>query len=182
MKSSTTHKITLSAMFFSLCIVLPFLTGQIPSIGSMLLPMHLPVLLCSYICGWKYGAVVGFFAPIIRSLIFSMPPLFPDAVSMAFELTTYGLLAGFIYALFKNRNISTVYLSLIASMIAGRIVWGVVQFILLSSTGNLFTFGIFFTRAFANAIPGIIVQLVVIPSVIAVVDKLNIVLFKNKIN
>ncbi|MBQ4627942.1 MAG: ECF transporter S component, partial [Clostridia bacterium] len=67
-------------------------------------------------------------------------------------------------------------------MIAGRIVWGGVQFILLSSTGNLITFGIFFTRAFANAIPGIIVQLVVIPSVIAVVDKLNIVSFKNKIN
>lgn len=90
MKSKEIKNITLSAMFLGLAIVLPFLTGQIQVVGKMLLPMHLPVLLCGLICGWQYGAVIGFITPIMRSLIFGMPPLYPTALAMAFELAAYG--------------------------------------------------------------------------------------------
>ena len=174
MKSSTTHKITLSAMFFSLCIVLPFLTGQIPSIGSMLLPMHLPVLLCSYICGWEYGAVVGFFAPIIRSLIFSMPPLFPDAVSMAFELGTYGFVSGFLYNVFMNKNktnILFIFLTLIIAMLSGRIVWGIIRYLLALIDGSYpFNISIFLSGAFITAWPGIVLQLILVPTLIITLE------------
>ena len=86
-------KLTYSALFLALAFVLPFLTGHIPTIGSMLSPMHIPVFLCGMVCGWPWGLAVGIIAPIMRSMIFSMPPMFPTAVSMAFELAAYGAIA-----------------------------------------------------------------------------------------
>ena len=89
----------LAAMFLAIGLVLPLFTGQIPQVGNMLLPMHIPVFLCGLICGWQYGAAVGFIVPLLRSAIFGMPVFFPSATAMAFELMTYGLVAGLLYAL-----------------------------------------------------------------------------------
>ena len=86
--------LSLAAMFLGLGLMLPFLTGQIPAVGSMLLPMHIPVFLCGLICGWQYGLAVGFIVPLLRSMLFSMPPMYPTAVSMAAELATYGFVIG----------------------------------------------------------------------------------------
>ena len=97
MKNESTKKLAYAALFLALCLVLPLLTGQIPQIGSMLLPMHIPVLLCGLVCGWQYGAAVGFVAPLLRSLLFTMPKLYPVAIAMAFELLTYGLVIGLVY-------------------------------------------------------------------------------------
>ena len=94
--NDSVKKMVYAAMCLALCMVLPFLTGQIPQIGSMLLPMHLPVLLCGYLCGWKWGAAVGFAAPLLRHLLFHMPPM-PGAISMAFELAAYGLIVAILY-------------------------------------------------------------------------------------
>ena len=82
----TTKKLTWSAMFIALGLVLPFLTGQIPQFGNMLLPMHIPVILCGLICGWRYGAIVGFVLPLLRYALFGMPVLFPTGIAMSFEL------------------------------------------------------------------------------------------------
>ena len=92
---SPVRALVLSAMFLALGLVLPFFTGQIPQVGSMLLPMHLPVFLCGLICGWQYGAAVGFVTPLLRMSLFGMPPLL-TAVAMAFELAAYGGVAGFL--------------------------------------------------------------------------------------
>lgn len=120
---NVTRKLTLSAMFMAIGILLPLLTGQIQRIGNMLLPMHIPVLLCGLICGWQYGAVVGFILPLMRSVMFGMPPLYPVAVAMAFELAAYGFVTGFVYSRVHRKNIGTTYLSLIAGMISGRVIW-----------------------------------------------------------
>ena len=127
----TTQKITLSAMFIAIGIVLPFFTGQIRQIGSMLLPMHLPVFLCGLICGWQYGAAVGFILPLLRSFLFGMPPMYPMAAAMSFELATYGLVAGLMYQRSHWKCILALYRSLITAMVAGRIVWGIAEIILL---------------------------------------------------
>lgn len=165
MKKINVNKLGVSAMFMAIGLVLPFFTGQIQNIGNMLLPMHIPVFLCGLICGWKYGAVVGFILPLMRSALFGMPVMFPNAVAMSFELMTYGLVVGLIYVGFKKKNIVKTYIALIVAMISGRIVWAVAQLIILGMLGSTFTAQMFIAGAFLNAIPGIIVQLILIPMV-----------------
>ncbi len=176
--NQTTKHITLTAMFLALGLVLPFLTGQIPQVGNMLLPMHLPVFLCGLICGWGYGAGVGFLLPLLRYVLFGMPPLFPTGVAMAFELMTYGLVAGLLYSRSKWQCVIALYRSLIAAMLAGRLVWGGVQMALLYIDGSGFTWQMFMAGAFFNAVPGIVVQLVLIPAVMVALDRTGFVRFK----
>lgn len=140
--------ISLSAMMLALGFVLPFLTGQIPEIGNMFLPMHLPVFILAMISGPQCGAIVGFVLPLLRSLILGMPPLFPNAIAMSFELATYGLVSGLIYKLVKKQNIFTIYLSLLSAMIIGRGVWGLVDYILLSLNNTALTWQAFISGAF----------------------------------
>ena len=168
------RKIALSAMFLALSFVLPFFTGQIPEIGSMLCPMHIPVIICGYLCGAPWGLVIGFIAPLFRSLIMSMPPLFPTALSMAFELAAYGFMSGFLFKKLPKTNLY-IYIDLIISMISGRIVWGIVTFILMGLDIEKFGFSMFFTSAILNAIPGIILQLVLIPVLIIIINKSQII-------
>lgn len=165
MKRSSTRNLVLSGVFLALALLLPFLTAQLQTLGSMLLPMHIPVLLCGFLCGWPWGLAVGVAAPLLRSVLFGMPPLMPVAVSMAFELAAYGALAGLMMR-FLPRKLSSVYISLIAAMLAGRIVWGIASLILNTLMGAGFGWQVFFTSAFAKAVPGIAVQLVLIPAII----------------
>ena len=172
MKSSTVKKLVLSGLFLAIGFTLPFLTGQIREIGKMLLPMHLPVLLCGLICGWKYGLAVGAILPIMRSLIFGMPMLYPNAVAMAFELATYGAVAGFLFFRFPHRSAAVaIYRALLPAMVAGRLVWGAVEVVLLGFFGNGFTFSAFLAGSILNAIPGIILQLVLIPTLMVALYK-----------
>jgi len=164
------RRMTYSALCLALALVLPFLTGQIPQIGSALCPMHLPVLLCGFLCGWPWGMAVGFIAPLLRSVIFGMPPMIPTALAMAFELATYGALAGFLYRKFP-KTIPGIYASLLIAMICGRLVWGVVRLILAGVQGNGFTFAMFLSGAITTAIPGIIAQLVLIPAIVYAMEK-----------
>ena len=155
-------KMVFAGIFMALGLVLPFFTGQIPEIGQRLLPMHIPVLLCGFVCGWPYGLVVGFITPILRSLTFGTPVIYPMAVAMAFELAAYGALTGVFYKVFPKKP-SFIYAALALAMIGGRIVLGGVQMILLGIGGNVYTWSAFVTGAFVNAIPGIILQLILIP-------------------
>ena len=162
-------KMVLSAMFLALSYVMPFLTGQIPEIGAMLCPMHIPVLLCGFICGWPWGLAVGFVAPLLRSLILGMPTLFPKAFCMAFELATYGAISGLMHKLLPRKK-AYVYCSLIIAMIVGRLVWGAAMFVCMGLNGGSFTFAAFLAGAITNAIPGIVVQLVLIPVLVMFLD------------
>lgn len=162
-------KMILAAVFLALAYVMPFLTGQIPEIGARLCPLHIPVLLCGFICGWPWGLAVGFIAPLLRSVTLGMPPLFPTAVCMAFELAAYGAISGFMHKILPRKK-AFIYCSLLISMIVGRIVWGVAMFAFLGITGGNFTFSIFIAGAFTNAIPGILVQILLMPILVMVFD------------
>ncbi len=172
-----TRNLTLSALFLALGYVLPFLTGQIPQFGSMLLPMHIPVFLCGLICDWQYGVIVGLILPLTRSLFFFMPPVYV-AIAMAFELATYGFVAGFLYSRARKQGIVALYCSMIIAMLAGRLVWGAAQIVILGLQGNAFTWQAFMAGAFVNAVPGIIVQLVLIPAIMFALDKTGLIKFK----
>lgn len=160
MKKKHIKKLSQSAMFIAIALMLPFVAGQIPEIGNMLLPMHLPVMLCGLVCGAGWGGAVGLIAPILRSIIFARPPLYPSAIAMAAELATYGLVIGFVYSL-RKKSLAWLYFSLILSMIAGRLVWAPVMAALMGFNG--FTLSYFFTESVLLAVPGIILQLILIP-------------------
>ena len=164
------QKLVIAAVCLALCMVLPFLTGQIPEIGSMLSPMHIPVLLCGFICGPAWAAVVGAFAPLLRFALFGMPPLFPTGVAMCVELATYGAVSGILYRLLPRKTVY-VYVSLIAAMLAGRVVWGVVRVALTGVTDSAFTWAAFISGAFTQAIPGIILHIVLIPLIVLALQK-----------
>lgn len=171
-------KLILSALFLALAYVLPFLTGQLPEIGSMLCPMHLPVLLCGFFCGPLCGLTVGAVAPLLRSMLTGgFPPMFPTAVCMAFELAAYGAVAGIMHKLLPKKK-AFVYLSLLTAMLAGRLIWGVAMFVCLGISGGAFTFAAFLAGAVTNAIPGIIIQIILIPALVMILDDPKIIKFK----
>ncbi len=167
-------RLVYSAICLALCMVLPFLTGQIPQIGQMLSPMHIPVFLCGFMCGWPWGLAVGFIAPLLRGAVFGIPVLVPGGISMAFELATYGLIAGILYRVFPKK-LPYIYLTLVIGMISGRIVWGIVRFIVSGVTQSEFTFEMFMAGALINAIPGIILHLVLIPVIVQAMQKAKLI-------
>ena len=169
-KNRTLFRLIASAMLLAAALVLPFLTGQIPQIGSMLCPMHLPVLLCGFICGPLYGFVVGLIAPLLRFVLFGMPPLLPTGIPMCFELAAYGLSAGLFYRLFPKKA-PFLYLSLILSMLVGRAVWGIAKLVLYNMTGSEFGWAAFMTGAFVQALPGILAQLFLVPILVLALKK-----------
>ena len=171
--NSRLRKTVYAALFLALGLVLPFLTAQIPEIGNMLLPMHLPVMLCGLVCGPLYGGLVGAVTPLFRSLLFGMPVFYPNALGMAFELLTYGAVIGILYRMYRKKNLLTLYGSLIPAMLAGRLVWGLAQTVLLSFSDKSFALAVFWTNGFANALPGILLQLILIPSLMLAIQQLQ---------
>ncbi|SHJ48590.1 Thiamine transporter ThiT [Hathewaya proteolytica DSM 3090] len=165
-------KIVLSGLLLALTMILPFLTGQIPQVGKMLSPMHIPVLIAGFICGWPYAIVIGFIAPFLRFFLFQMPKIFPTGLAMSFELAAYGFLAGILYKKLRKTN-ANIYVTLIGAMLGGRVVWGIVMFIISMATTVKFSFKIFMTAAFINGIPGIILHIILIPVVVMALKKVG---------
>lgn len=178
-KKNNLFKLVLAALFLALAYVMPFFTGQIPEIGAMLCPLHIPVLLCGFLCGPACGAAVGFIAPLFRSLTLGMPPLFPTAVCMAFELAVYGAVSGLLHSRLPRKKIY-IYVSLLSAMVIGRVVWGAAMLICMGIKGGTFTFAAFFAGAVANALPGIIVQIILIPIIVMILENTKVLNIKNE--
>ncbi len=164
---SRTENITVSAICLSLAMVLPFITGQIPQIGAMLAPMHLPIIICGLLCSPMYGLIIGLLSPLLRFVIFGMPPLFPIGIAMSFELATYGLVASLLYKKYG------IYKSLITTMILGRMIWGITMAGIAGFSDISFGLNAFFTVAFINSFPGIMIQIVFIPVIIKAIKRRN---------
>lgn len=163
--------------------VLPVLTSGIPEIGKALLPMHFPVLFSGLLLGPLYGLLLGILIPLLRSALFGMPPIFPTALAMAFELGTYGFVIGFLYSRFTEKSWKAVLFSLIVAMLSGRAVWGAVDFLLLGILGKSLTLSMFFSAVFLSSVPGILLQLFLIPLLMEWLEKANAVhLTENRIS
>ena len=163
MKTST-RKLTLSALFLALGLVLPLITGQIPQIGKMLLPMHIPVLLCGMVCGAPYGAVCGLLGPMLSSVLTGMPTaaLMP---AMMVECAAYGLTTGLMLCLVRTgKTYAALYLSLVAAMLIGRLVSGVTKALFFMA--GQYTMQAWIAASFVTALPGIVLQLAVVPSIV----------------
>ncbi len=169
----TIRNMILAALFLAIAYVLPFVTGQIPQIGKMLCPMHIPVLLCGFICGWPWGLAVGIIAPLLRSLTLGVPAIFPQAVCMALELAAYGAISGLLHRALPAKR-GFIYVTLVIAMIAGRLVWGAARFICTGLDVTEFGLKAFWSGAVATAIPGIILQIVIIPPLVMALEAMGL--------
>ena len=162
-----------SAACLALCMVLPFLTGQMQQMGNALCPMHIPVFLAGFLCGPIWAACVGAAAPLLRYALFGMPPIYPIGAAMSFELLFYGLISGLVYVRLP-KNTQSIYISLISAMLAGRIVWGAARLIFAGVSGGEFTWAMFLSGAFVTAVPGIILHIVLIPLLVMAFRKAGV--------
>ena len=127
-----------------------------------------------FVLGGPWGLAVGFIAPLVRSVLFGMPPMFPIAIAMAFELAAYGLVSGVLWHKVKH-TVPMMYASLVTAMVAGRLVWGAVRFVLAGLTGSSFPFSAFLSGALLTAVPGIVAQLVLIPLILIALQKAKVI-------
>ena len=163
-----TQKLVLAGVFIALGLVLPIAFHGVGMAGNIFLPMHIPVLLCGLICGSSLGGLVGLLVPLLSSLFFGMPPLYPVAVYMACELIIYGVVAGFL------AKKTSVIIALLGAMLAGRVALGLAQMLLLGFGTKGFSWQMFLSGAFVTALPGIIIQLIIIPLLIAGLKRANL--------
>ena len=170
----------LAAMFLAVGYILPNLFLNVQFVLQRCSPMHLPVLLCGFVFGWPYGLAVGFLCPLLRSLTVNLPPLgTPNAFAMYAELAVYGLASGLIFGLLnkggKIKSLTAkVYISLIAAMLLGRAVYGAMMFIQLIGSPEPYSLTLFLGAAFINAIPAIIIQLVLIPLIVVMLYRTHL--------
>lgn len=160
-------RLVTAGFMLALGILLPQIFGRVQFLGTAFLPMHLPVLLCGAVCGGIYGGAVGALVPLICSMLFSMPPIYPTAVAMAIELCAYGLLI----ALFYRKLRWNIYPALLVSMLGGRAVNGLANWLLLGIQGKGYTLTVFFTACFVQGLPGILLQITLVPVIVLILQK-----------
>ncbi len=166
MKKSITVNLTGTALCIALGIVLPMFFHMFGA-GTTFLPMHIPVLLCGLIFGWQYGALCGFIVPLLSSVLTGMPPIFPIGTAMMLELCAYGALTGVFYQKFRWN----LYLALIGAMLGGRAVSGAANAIFMNMANKPYGFPVFLSGAFVQALPGILIQVILIPAIILALEK-----------
>lgn len=167
MKKSGIIDLAVAALCVSLGILIPSVFHLFGQVGSVFCPMHIPVIVCGMVCGWKYGGLCGLIVPPLSFLIIGMPPIYPVGVSMMLELCAYGVIAGLLY---KKCN---VFSSLVGAMLGGRVVYGVVNLILTGIAGTSYSLQTFLTAAFVTALPGIVIQLIFIPALIVLLEQVG---------
>ena len=179
MKKFNTLNVVTTAMLTALAVILArtfhHLAGG--ALGSLFSPMHFPILVAGLLCGPYLGLIGGLFAPILSFAMSGMPAFPNGLVPMAFELAAYGLIIALVYARLPRRGVGAVYGALLAAMVGGRLVWGLAEILLLGLAGNAFTVQAFLSGALLSAVPGILLQLVLIPGVMAALDRTGVVPF-----
>ena len=181
---SNAKRLVVTAMLIALCVVLPMAFHSIPRAGSIILPMHIPVLLAGLICGWKFGLITGVAGPLLSSWLTGMPPTGIVPVMMI-ELGTYGLVAGIVIQLVRtNRASLDLYISLVSAMLIGRVVAGIAQFVYFFGSPGFFggvyeygirvsgyTWALWTTSYFVTSLPGLVIQIAFIPSVVMALER-----------
>ncbi len=164
MQSSKTHRLVLASLFVAIGILLPYFTSHMFGIpGTVFLPMHIPVFLTGLICGPGYGAMSGMLIPVLSSLLTGMPPVFPMLPIMVGELITYGLVSGLIH-----KKTGKIYISMLPAMVCGRLVYGLIFWALTLAGGEALK-ALSVSAAFVQGLPGIAIELVVVPLIVKAV-------------
>ncbi len=170
---TSVRKSIITALCIALCVILPMAFHAIPNAGSIFLPMHIPALLCGLVTGWPFGLLCGLAGPLLSSLLTGMPP---SAVlpGMMVELAVYGLVCGLMMKVVRTKNhYADLYISLVAAMLAGRIISGIAKALIFSQ--GKFTMAAWITSSFVTSWPGILIQLALIPTIVFALEKAHLI-------
>ena len=171
MKTMTPVKRTvLGALCTALCVVLPIAVHSIPDAGAVILPMHIPVLICGLVCGWPYGFICGLLGPLLSNLLTGMPAA-ARLPAMMVECAVYGMVTAILLKFVHTKNTRLdLYIALLVAMIAGRVVSGIAKALIF--TPGL-TMSAWIASSFVTALPGIIIQLALVPQVVCLLIKIG---------
>ena len=169
---SAIRNLTMAAVCVALCVVLPIAFHSIPDAGTVFLPMHIPVLICGMICGWPYGLLCGLMGPLVSSALTGMPPI-AILPAMMVECGTYGMVSGLVLkVVHTQRTYADLYIAQIMAMLAGRVVSGIAKALIFSPGMAL---SAWVTASFITALPGILIQLIFLPSVVCTLMKAKVI-------
>ena len=169
---SAIRNMTMAAVCVALCVVLPIAFHSIPDAGTVFLPMHIPVLICGMICGWPYGLLCGLMGPLVSSALTGMPPI-AILPAMMVECGTYGMVSGLVLKVVRTqRTYADLYIAQIMAMLAGRVVSGIAKALIFSPGMAL---SAWVTASFITALPGILIQLIFLPSVVCTLMKAKVI-------
>ena len=172
MKLSSIKCLTLTALCVALCVVVPMAFHVIPNAGAVMLPMHIPVLLCGLVCGWQYGLLCGVIGPLVSSVLtgMPMPAILPG---MMVECGMYGCAGGLMMRYVRTGSLfADLYISLPVAMLVGRVISGIVKALILTP-GLSFT--AWATASFITALPGISIQLIMLPALVVALTRANLI-------
>lgn len=169
---SNTKKMIYSALMIAVGIILPLALHSIPNSGSILLPMHIPVLIAGIVCGFPYGLICGIVTPLLSSMLTGMPPAV-FLPSMICELAGYGIVSSLLMRISVKNTYAKIYVSLLGAMLTGRIVYGILNS-LIFSVGS-YSMQIWLTSAFVTSLPGIAIQIIVIPALVIALQKARVI-------
>ena len=172
MSMNPVKKLVFTAACVALCLVLPMAFHSIPNAGQVILPMHIPVLLCGLICGWPYGGVCGLVGPLLSSVLTGMPPaaMLP---SMMVECAVYGFTSGLLMKYVRTgKAVTDLYISLVSAMAAGRIAAGFAKAWIFTPGVSPFAW---VTTSLVSGIPGIVIQLVLMPLVVTALTRARLI-------
>ena len=172
MNLSSIKRLTLTALCIALCVVVPMAFHVIPNAGAVMLPMHIPVLLCGLVCGWQYGLLCGIMGPLVSSVLTGMPPaaMLPG---MMVECGMYGCVGGLMMEYIHTGSLyADLYISLPVAMLMGRVISGIVKALILTP-GLSFT--AWATASFVTALPGISIQLILLPTLIVALTRAGLI-------
>ena len=178
-KNRTLAALTMSGALLAIGLVLPFVTGQIPAVATIISPLHIPALIGGFVLGPVWGMVLGAILPLVRSVLFGLPAFPTAALPMVFELAAYGLFCGLLDPLFRRifgtKRLPALITAQLAAMLLGRIVGGAAKALLLTfgiiGAKAPFTLAVFFTSYFISTAPGALIHLVLVPAVVTALEK-----------
>lgn len=172
-KMSSVKRSIITAVCIALAVVLPQAFHAIPNAGAVYSPIHIPVLLCGLICGWQYGLLCGIAGPLLSTLITGMPPV-AIMPAMMVECAVYGVVSGLLMKFVRTGKVyGDLYISLISAMILGRVAAGAAKAFIFAR-GSI-TLAAWAGAYFVTGMPGIIIQLVLLPSVVYALMKANLI-------
>ena len=131
--------------------------------GATFLPMHIAVLIAALIFGGISGSIVAGSSIVFSYLLTGMPSL-ARLPYMLIELVIYAVLLSVLNKKFNS------YVSLIATIILGRVLYAGVLFAAVNGLG-LPTYGISVIDSIVTGLPGIAIQLICVPFIAKAIKK-----------